>query len=101
MYKTQKRVALFIVVLLLSVNGHAEYRAFELLIENTEKNTSRTVISNMDQLQYPSYYPLQKNETIQYVDSWMCQGNMSNGSPTCRKPGEAEPKSKSLSGGAP
>ena len=101
MLKTRKLKTFFVLLMLLASKAWAEYRTFELLIENTEKNTSRTVISNMDHLQYPRYYPLQKNETIQYVDSWMCWGNMAHGAPPCRKPGEAEPKSKSASAGTP
>ncbi len=64
----------------------AEYRTFELRIDDIEKNKSRTATSTLDHLQYARYFPLQKNEVVVYVDSWMCKGNTSNFKPTCKKP---------------
>lgn len=69
-----------------SPKASAEYRAFELRIDDTEKSKTRIVISVLDHLQYPHYYPLNKNETIAYVDSWMCFENMSNFRKPCPKP---------------
>ena len=63
-----------------------EYRAYELRITNTSTGDARTVVSTLDNLQYPVYYPLQASEVIQYVDSWMCYGNMSQFHPICPKP---------------
>lgn len=73
----------------ISLNTHycaAEYRTFELRIDDTIKNKSRTVTGTLDHLQYPRYFPLQKGEVAVYVDSWMCKGNTSNFKPTCKKP---------------
>ncbi len=71
---------------LASPKASAEYRAFELKITDTEKNKDRAIISTLDNLQYPRYYPLNKNESIAYVDSWMCYENMSDFTKTCAKP---------------
>jgi len=79
-------LALTIAITLITLGAHAEYRAFELAIENTEKGTTRTVITTFDQLQYPKYHPVDKNEVVRYVDSWMCFENMSHFKPTCQKP---------------
>ena len=63
-----------------------EYRAYELGITNTSTGDTRTVVSTLDNLQYPGYYPLQASEVIQYEDSWMCYGNTSQFRPICPKP---------------
>jgi hypothetical protein len=64
----------------------AEYRAFELKIENSETGASRSEITTLDHLQYPKFYPLQKNERVGYVDSWMCRENTSHFKKICPKP---------------
>jgi hypothetical protein len=71
---------------LTSLTARAEYRAFELLIENTEKGSSRTVFGTLDHLQYPRIFPLNRGEKISYVGSWMCRENMSNFKKICAKP---------------
>jgi len=95
---TFKRIARFILMLFATLvglvftsqqNARAEYRAFELRIDNTEKGTSRPAFSTFDQIQYPRFYPLAKNEVIHYVDSWMCFENMSNFRKMCAKPDRA------------
>src|SRR6185312_13871251 len=63
-----------------------EYRAYELKITNTDTSQSRTVVSTIDNLQYSTYYPLQKSEIIEYVDSWMCYGNTGDFQSICPKP---------------
>ena len=54
--------------------AQAEYRVFELAITETATNTTRTVISTLDDIQYPGYFPLKANETISIQDTWMCWG---------------------------
>ncbi len=71
-----------------TLKAHSEYRAFELRIDNTEEGKSRTVISSLDNYQYPRYYPLEKKEVISYVDSWMCFENMSDFRRVCAKPAD-------------
>lgn len=89
---------LFYIILLFSslqfssLKSGAEYRAFELQIDDIEKNKSRSVITVLDHIQYPHYYPLNKNETIAYIDSWMCFDNMSYFRKVCAKP-ERKPSS--------
>ncbi len=84
----QKSIWAFLVSLTMisSLSASAEYRAFELRIDNTEKGSSRTVVSVLDHLQYPHFYPLNNNEVAIYADSWMCYENMSYFRRTCPKP---------------
>lgn len=70
----------------------AEYRVFELLIyeevPNEDPATSaqikfteeikRTLVSNLDPLQYPRYYHLNTKEKIKYINTWMCYESTSN-----------------------
>jgi len=90
----QLKVLLIFTVWIFSPMVLAEYRIYELNIENVEKGTSRTVKSAIDNLQYPRLNPLMKNEVVRYVDSWMCYENMSSFRAPCSKP---EPKSGSTS----
>lgn len=78
-----KKQIVAILILGFSLKASAEYRAFELKITDTEKNKERIIISTLDQIQYPRYYPLAKNEIITYENSWMCYDNMSNFKSPC------------------
>lgn len=53
----------------------ADYRAFELKIEDQKNNTSRAFKSTLDHLQYKMIYPLSPSETISYTKTWRCRGN--------------------------
>ncbi|OQW49309.1 MAG: hypothetical protein A4S09_12400 [Proteobacteria bacterium SG_bin7] len=70
---------------LLPIYTFAEYRAYELTIINSANGKTRTVISNMDQYQYPEYKHLSSGEMATYVTSWMCYGRTNNLS-ICSKP---------------
>lgn len=72
-------------------SAHAEYRAFELLITNTETGTDRTVISTLDPRQYRGYHPVAAAEIVQYTDTWMCRGNTSGMKAICAKPEDRKP----------
>ncbi|MCB9026061.1 MAG: hypothetical protein H6625_07080 [Bdellovibrionaceae bacterium] len=52
----------------------AEYRAYELAIENFDDGSLRKVITTLDHIQYSTYYPLKENEKVSYLKSWMCWG---------------------------
>lgn len=45
----------------------------------------KLVLSNLDPEQYVGYYPLQKDEKIKYIDTWMCKGR-TNGKEFCENP---------------
>lgn len=62
----------------ISLSAKAEYRAFELEIEDVDSGEIRRVVSTLDHIQYPEYYPLKPTEQIFYVDSWMCRGRTNN-----------------------
>lgn len=64
----------------------AEYRAYRLKINNTTTGQERIVLSTLDHIQYPGYHPVNANETVQYVESWMCRGNTSGYKPICAQP---------------
>lgn len=69
------RVLILILGLGLHVTAHAEYRAFLLRIEKLNNPEEfRLVQSNLDPLQYADYYPVQSDERIFYIDTWMCRG---------------------------
>jgi hypothetical protein len=51
----------------------AEYRAFRLSITDSMTGQSREVTSNLDDIQYPTYYHLKQAETIKIQDTWMCR----------------------------
>lgn len=70
----------------LSVIAHAEYRMFTLKITNTQTNDYRLVDSTLDPIQYPYYYPLQKDEIVQYTDTWRCYGDTGSGKRPCPNP---------------
>lgn len=84
----------FIIFLFIST-AHAEYRVFELLIQNTETKAERTVINSLDPLQYPGYYDLGPNEIVMYTDTWMCWGETSYHTKYCPKPEPKIPSSES------
>ncbi|OFZ16002.1 MAG: hypothetical protein A2Z20_03325 [Bdellovibrionales bacterium RBG_16_40_8] len=80
------QLLVFVFIIILVIKSQAEYRAFELKIEDAQTGKFQTVFSNLDHLQYSRYYVLAKNESISYVDSWMCYENMSGFKSVCRKP---------------
>ena len=92
----------------------SEYRVFLLEITDTTKvgtstasqpapatpgneqkpstpNGPRRVISTLDEIQYPDYYPLKPTEKIAYLDSWMCWGRTDEFKPPCAKPAPRQP----------
>lgn len=42
-------------------------------------------LSNLDPEQYVGYYPLEKDEKIKYIATWMCRGR-TNGKEYCQDP---------------
>ncbi len=84
-----------LIALLLISTAQAEYRVFELVIQNTETNSERVIIHNLDPLQYPGYYDLGPNEVVLYRDTWMCWGDTSYNKNYCPKPTPKSPLSES------
>ena len=73
-------------LMLFQFETHAEYRAFELVIADTTTGQERVVLSNLDPLQYPRYYPTKRGERISYRATWRCKGNTANFQPICPNP---------------
>lgn len=65
----------------------AEYRAYELVIENPESGTTRKVITTLDPMQYPSYHPVKQDEKVSLARSWMCWGASDYHQDICPAPG--------------
>ena len=82
---------------------HAEYRAFELLVRNTETGTERRVVSTLDHLEYRGYYPVGRTEVVEYSSSWRCRGRTGNFRKICANPANpgSEPKPNSAPPGSP
>ncbi|MGZ3747865.1 MAG: hypothetical protein ACXWRE_10865 [Pseudobdellovibrionaceae bacterium] len=74
----------------LSVIAHAEYRMFTLKITNKNTQAYRLVDSTLDPVQYPYYYPVQKDEIVQYTDTWRCFGRTGGGQEPCPNPKPAQ-----------
>lgn len=68
----------------------AEYRAYELIIENTEDGSQRKVVTTLDHMQYPTYYPVKQSEKVSYVKSWMCWGSSDYEQDICPAPESKE-----------
>ncbi len=45
--------------------------------------------SNLDPQQYVGYYPLKPNQSLDYVDTWMCPGRTDYNKPYCPAPSRA------------
>lgn len=77
---------LALVLFIIQFEAHAEYRAFELVIQDRATGQERTVISTLDPNLYRTYYPVQLTEVVRYRATWRCRGNTSNFQPICAKP---------------
>ena len=75
-----------LILFLFISNAHAEYRVFELLIQNTVDKSERILTSSLDPLQYPGYYDLNPGEIVMYRDTWMCWGDTSYHKRYCPNP---------------
>ncbi len=75
----------------LSLRAHAEYRMFTLKITNKQTQDYRLVDSTLDPIQYPYYYSVQKDEVVQYTDTWRCYGRTGGEQPPCPNPKKIPP----------
>lgn len=91
------------ILFLFQLSAHAEYRVFVLKITKTPQTTrdpastaesaplteppsERIVLSTLDPEQFVGYYPLDKDETIKYTETWRCYGRTSEFQPLCPNP---------------
>ena len=63
--------------LLISIQAHAEYRAFLLQISNADGTETKQIKSTLDPDQYRGYHTVLDTERIFYIDTWMCRGRTS------------------------
>ena len=66
-----------ICIILIHLSAFAEYRTYELEIQNPETGQARSVTSTYDNYQYPQIYPVNPGEIVVYKTSWMCWENTS------------------------
>jgi hypothetical protein len=85
-----------LLILLFMSNAHAEYRVFELVIQNPTTKSERIVISSLDPFQYPGYYDLRQGEIVMYRNTWMCWGDTSQNKRYCTNPKANQSPEKSL-----
>ena len=81
----------FLFVFLLTLNVFAEYRVFTLMITNTKTGENKQFDSTLDPEQYQTFYPLKKDEIIQYTQTWHCKGRTSDFKVHCIQPEKREP----------
>ena len=88
------KILLFFLVTIASLifmkSAFAEYRVFELVIQNQETKSERVIVSSLDPLQYPGYYNLSPKEIVMYRDTWMCWGDSSYHKKYCAKPDSSQ-----------
>ena len=89
---------LIILLLLLSGEAHAEYRAFMLHLVNSKTKVVRQMLSTLDPDQYRTLFPIGPNEKITYVQTWRCDGRTSGLQPICEKPDKKPARLPSASG---
>ncbi|MFP5518731.1 MAG: hypothetical protein ACLGGX_02415 [Bdellovibrionia bacterium] len=80
----------------LATSAMAEYRVFLLEITTTSNDPSippekKVFPSTLDPEQYRGYYPVQNNQTIKYLDTWLCVGRTGGFKPLCPNPREIPP----------
>lgn len=80
------RMFLFFLIIFGVTNSYAEYRVFELVIQNQSDKSERIVTSNLDPFQYPGYYDVRPGEIIMYRDTWMCWQDSDHFKKFCPKP---------------
>ncbi len=95
----------FLVGLLLTQFAQAEYRVFLLELTETPETTEAPPAagaptatkppgapiktqfpSNLDPRQYVGYFPLKPNQSLDYIDTWMCPGRTDYFKPYCPTP---------------
>lgn len=53
--------------------AHAEYRAYRLAIVDSKTGVKRTVVSILDDQQYPTYHHVKRDEQISIEAHWRCR----------------------------
>jgi hypothetical protein len=69
-----------------SLNARAEYRVYVLTITDAQSGQSRVVTSTLDDIQYPGYYHVRRDEKVILTDTWMCWGRQGELEPMCPNP---------------
>jgi hypothetical protein len=91
-----KKLLTILSLLLFCLGLKAEYRVFQLRLSKANGDF-KEVLSTLDPYQYSSYYPVDPDVSIEYVDSWRCLGDTSNFLNYCKKP-DRQPAQSTESG---
>lgn len=88
---------LLFIFLFVRLAALAEYRVFQLKVyketpqgqvavpASVSEEGVKIFLSNLDPEQYVGYFPLEKDEKIKYIATWMCRGR-TNGKDFCENP---------------
>jgi len=86
-YKILVLVLIFLALQFLILSrAQAEYRVFLLGVTNDANTGEQQVLTNLDNLQYETYYKLTPDQKTRIIDHWMCRGRTDNFTPYCSKP---------------
>ncbi|MGE4132855.1 MAG: hypothetical protein AB7F86_14540 [Bdellovibrionales bacterium] len=89
------RLFCLISIFMWAASASAEYRVFELVIQDPTTGQERTELSTLDPNQYRGYHPVKAEERVTYSATWMCRGSTA-GRPLCSRPEDPSPISPSL-----
>ena len=79
------KIILSSLLFLFASNAFAEYRVFQLRLSRGAGEV-REVLSTLDPYQYTTYYPVDPDVSVEYMDSWLCLGDTSGFREYCKKP---------------
>jgi len=66
--------------------AQAEYRAFLLGVTYDATSGEQQVLTNLDNIQYESYYKITSTQKTRIIDHWMCRERTGDFTPYCNKP---------------
>ncbi|MFZ3231572.1 MAG: hypothetical protein WA160_15295 [Pseudobdellovibrio sp.] len=89
--------SMLFISLTVSLFATAEYRVFKLQITTVATKQIRQFQSTLDPIQYANIYPLNKGETITYVQTWRCRGSTDHFKPHCVAPAANQNKTPAVS----
>ena len=71
----------------------AEYRVFNLQLQNEDGKVMREFSSTLDPLQYVGYHPVPKGMRVLYTHSWLCPGYTGHMKALCPDPNKSPAQS--------
>lgn len=81
-----RALLIFTMIFVSMCSAQAEYRVYKLKITDTEKKTSREVLSILMPAAYIYYHPVRSTEAVEIVDHWMCFQRSDGFKKLCTRP---------------